>query len=318
MSLHVVVGSGPIGSGVATLLADAGEQVRVVTRRGTGPNRPEVELVAADAADASRMRPLAHGAAALYNCANPPYHRWPVDWPPIASSLLSAAESAGAVLVTTSNLYGYGPVDRPMTEDMPLAATGRKGRVRAQMWHDALAAHKAGRVRVTEARASDYIGPRADSLVSRVVVPAVLSGRTAWVPANLDAPHSFTYVDDMARTLVTIAGDERAWGRAWHVPTPPPVTIRQLAAELARLAGLPAGLPAGRPAPRLVRIPAWVVSAVGLFNPPLREFAEVSYQFQRPFVVDSSRTTETFGLTATDLGTALAATIAGTGTTARG
>ena len=183
------------------------------------------------------MRELTGGAVALYNCANPRYHRWPVDWPPIAAALLSAAEESGAVLATTGNLYGYGPVDGAMTEDTPLAATGRKGRVRARMWRDALAAHEAGRVRATEVRASDYLGGGADSMVSSVVVPAVLAGRTAWVPGRLDVPHSFTYTGDTARALVTVAADERAWGRAWHVPSPPPLTIRSLAGSLARIAG---------------------------------------------------------------------------------
>jgi 2-polyprenyl-6-methoxyphenol hydroxylase-like FAD-dependent oxidoreductase len=46
--LHVIVGAGPVGTATASLLADRGEQVRVITRRGTGPRRPEVELTAAD------------------------------------------------------------------------------------------------------------------------------------------------------------------------------------------------------------------------------------------------------------------------------
>lgn len=77
--------------------------------------------------------------------ANPAYHRWPTDWPPIAKSLLTTAERSNAVLVTVSNLYGYGEVSGPMTENLPLAAYGPKGLTRVQMWRDALAAHDAGR-----------------------------------------------------------------------------------------------------------------------------------------------------------------------------
>ena len=50
-----------------------------------------------------------------------------------------------------------------MTEDMPLAGTYAKAQVRNRMWLDALAAHEAGRVRATEARGADYIGPGAES-----------------------------------------------------------------------------------------------------------------------------------------------------------
>ena len=98
--LHVIVGAGPVGTATANLLADRGEQVRVITRRGTGPERPEVERVAADATDSARLSELAEGAVALYNCANPPYHQWLTDWPPLNQALLRAAESSGAVLAT--------------------------------------------------------------------------------------------------------------------------------------------------------------------------------------------------------------------------
>jgi hypothetical protein len=155
--LHVVVGAGPIGSGIAQLLTASGHLVRIVTRSGSGPAGTSAELVAADASDTLAMAKLTEAAAAVYNCANPPYHRWPELWPPIAASLLGAAERCGGVLVTIGNLYGYGPARlsqgtagydqvHPMTEGTPLAATGRKGKVRAQMWRDALAAHEAGRV----------------------------------------------------------------------------------------------------------------------------------------------------------------------------
>src|SRR5207247_18674 len=163
----LVVGAGVIGSRVAGMLAERGDRVSVVSRHGAGPAElPGVTRVAADAADAEAMARLAEGAAVIYNCVNPPYHRWPADWPPIAASVLAAAERSGAVLVTLSNLYGYGPRvpggyddAHPITEATPLAATGRKGRVRARVWQDALAAHQAGRVRVAEVRAADFIGP---------------------------------------------------------------------------------------------------------------------------------------------------------------
>src|SRR5882672_2451564 len=116
MSLHVIVGAGPVGSGAARLLAEGGERVRLVSRRGSGPEHRSIERVAADATQADRLSELATGAAALYNCANPLYHRWLTDWPPLAAALLTAAERTGAPLVTLSNLYGYGEVTGPITE----------------------------------------------------------------------------------------------------------------------------------------------------------------------------------------------------------
>jgi nucleoside-diphosphate-sugar epimerase len=295
MGRHVIVGAGPIGTATANLLAQQGHDVLVVTRHGAGPST--VERVAADATDVQRLASLAAGADALYNCASPPYHRWLREWPPLAAAILGAAERTGAVLVTISNLYGYGPVSGPISEDLPQQTTHPKLRVRADMWRDALAAHRAGRVRVTEARASDYLGAGSKSLFTTVVLPGVRRGRPVTVPAALDVPHSHTFTGDVARTLATLATDPRAWGRAWHVPTPPPLTLRELATRYASLAGLPA--------PRLSTMSSAVLWLGGLFNAEAREFAKVRYQFDHPWVLDSRAAQTTFGLQPTSTDDAL-------------
>ncbi|MDT0320803.1 NAD-dependent epimerase/dehydratase family protein [Streptomyces millisiae] len=301
MPQHVIVGAGPVGTATALLLAERGERVRLLTRRGTGPEHPAIERVVADATDAARLAELAEGATALYNCAAPPYHRWAEEWPPLAAAVLGAAESSGAVLATASNLYGYGPVDGAITETAPLRATGVKGRVRARLWQEALAAHEAGRVRATEVRGADYLGAGTLTMLTAAVLPAALAGRRARVPADLDAPHSWTYVGDVARTLVAAAEDERAWGRPWHVPSAPPRSIRQLTSLACDIAGAPA--------PRLATMPRPVLWLGGLFDPLVRELRETQYQFRAPFVLDSTAATETFGLTPTPIEDSLAETV---------
>ncbi|TXS51750.1 NAD-dependent epimerase/dehydratase family protein [Streptomyces sp. uw30] len=293
MSLHVIVGAGPVGATTARLLADRGEQVRIVTRRGTGPDHAAIEKVAADASDPSTLTKLASGATVLYNCAGAPYHQWPTYLPPLAEACLTAAHATDAVLVTTSNLYGYGPVDGPMTEQTPQRPKGVKGRLRARLWREALAAHEAGEVRATEVRGSDYLGADTQSLLSMLVLPKVLAGARVSVPADLDAPHSWTYTADVARTLVAAGADGRAWGRPWHVPSAAPVSMRELAARACALAGAPA--------PRLSTMPKAVLWLGGLRDPLVRELRETQYQFRRPFVLDSSATTTTFGIEANPL-----------------
>jgi nucleoside-diphosphate-sugar epimerase len=301
MSLHVIVGAGPVGSAVARLLVEQGHQVKMVTRSGSGPEHPAIERVTADATDPARLSALTEGAAALYNCANPLYHRWLTDWPPLASSLLTAAERAGAVLATTSTLYGYGPVHGPITPATPLAATHPKLRIRADMWRAALAAHRAGRIRATEVRGSDYV--EANGILNLMLATPILAGRRAYVPTALDVPHTFTAVADVARTLVRAAADERAWGEAWLVPSQPAVTIRQLAQRFARVVGAPE--------PKVSRIPYAALWAAGLFSPAAKELRTTYYQWARPFVMDTTLTERTFGLRPTPLDESLAATDAG-------
>jgi nucleoside-diphosphate-sugar epimerase len=297
MSLHVIVGAGPVGTAAARLLAERGERVRMISRRGSGPEHALIERVAADATQAERLSELATGAVALYNCASPLYHRWLTDWPPLTAALLMAAERSGALLAVASNLYGYGPVDGPITDATPLAATHPKLRLRADMWREALAFHRAGRIRVTEVRSSDYI--EANSIFSLVLCKPILAGKRAFIPGALDVPHSWTAISDAARTLVTAAAEERAWGKAWLVPTNPPLTVRALANRFADLFAAPA--------PKLSEIPYPVWWAAGLFVPLVRELRTTRYQFASPFVVDSSLTEATFGFAPTELTIALKA-----------
>jgi nucleoside-diphosphate-sugar epimerase len=291
MSKHIVVGAGPIGTATALLLAERGDEVVVVTRSGSGPSHPAITRTATDASSSADMTRLAAGAVAIYNCANPAYHQWATAWPPIAKALLDAATHANAVLVTTGNLYGYGPVNGPMTEDLPLGALGTKGTIRAQMWRDALAAHDAGRVRATEVRGSDYVGAGAQSHLGERVIPRLLAGKDVTVMKSADTPHTWTATNDVARLLVTVGLDERAWGRPWHVPSNPPRTQREAVGDLCRVAGVDPV--------KVKEYPNLLIRGMGLFNPVMRELPEVAYQFEDPFILDSTAAQTTFGLAPT-------------------
>ncbi|MFG2819786.1 NAD-dependent epimerase/dehydratase family protein [Kitasatospora sp. NPDC048365] len=297
MSFSVVVGAGATGSAVARLLAEAGERVRLVTRRGGGPEHRLIERLAVDAADTGRLVEAAGGAAVLFNCAMPAYDRWPAEFPPLAASLLAAAERGGADYVMLGNTYGYGPVAGPATEGLPMAPSSVKGAVRARIWHEALAAHAAGRVRVTEVRASDFLGAGAYSPFTLLVGAPLLAGAAVAYPGDQDAPHSWTYTGDAARTLVAAARADTGWGRAWHVPSTSHLSVRELAALLARAAGVPD--------PVLGRMTAEELAELGRRDPVMAEFPEMLYLYDRPALLDASTTAAHLGIAPTPLATVL-------------
>ena len=301
MGKHVIVGRGAVGNGAARQLQDAGHEVVQISRRGGAVEG--AEALSFDATDQEELAAACSGADAVYNCANPPYDKWVQSWPSLAASMLHAAERSGAGLVIMGNLYPYGPVDRPMTEDLPLAGDGTKARVRAVMWRDALALHEAGRIRVTEARASDFYGPGVvdTGLLAARAVPRLLEGKTVRVLGDPDMPHTFSYIPDVARTLAVLGTDDRAWGRPWHVPSAEPITQREALTQMALLAGAPAA--------KVGRIPDVALRAIGLVVPLIRELGETAYQRTRPYVLDSSAAAEVFGLRPTPLREGLAATV---------
>ena len=305
MGHHVVIGAGGIGRSTAAHLVEGGHEVTLGSRSGTDPQVAGVRAVSVDATDAAALAAVAQGAVSIVNAVNPTkYHQWARDWPPVAAAMLRAAEDSGAGLVTVSNLYGYGRVDAPMTEDTPQRPAGTKGRIRAQMWQDALAAHEAGRIRATEVRPSDYFGPGAGagvSVLNSFVLNRSRAGKRVWLIAGgPDVPHSWTYLDDIGALAAVLATDDRSWGRPWHVPTTTPLTPREVARDAAALAG--------HREPAVASMPA-VLRALARVSPTVRELDETRHQFERPFVLDSRRATETFGLEATPWDQALAETV---------
>lgn len=254
MSRHLIIGAGPVGRHTASLLVERGEEVLVASRSGSSTGVDGVEHLSLDASDAEAVTRAARGAAVLYSTANPgPYPTWERQWPPMAQALLAATMQTGAIYAAVGNLYPYGPVDVPMTEELPDAATDNKGILRARIWADMRAAHDAGRVRALEVRGSDWIGGGIGH-VSRVI-PRALHGRRAVMLGRVDQPHTFTDVRDVARTLIAAAEDPSAHGRTWHVPSHPPRTQRQIVNDVLAAEG--------RPAVPVHGVPVQVIRALG-------------------------------------------------------
>lgn len=281
--LHVVLGAtGGIGKAVVAELHARGHQVRAVSRTATGPHTLRADVTTTDGAIAA-----CQGAAVVYLCAQPAYGRWAAEFPEFIRTVLTGVQAAGARLVMADNLYMYGPVDKPMTEDLPYAATNPKGRARAQVAQLILTAHREGRVRATLGRASDYYGPGGvNTATGPTIFAAAVAGKTARWVGDLDQPHTVSYLPDIAAGLVTLGEHPQADGRAWHLPVGAPVTGR----EFLKLVWDAAG-----GTPKTAGLSRGMQRLIGMFNPMVRELGETWYQRDRAWVVDDSAFRGAFG-----------------------
>ncbi|MBF6614301.1 MAG: NAD-dependent epimerase/dehydratase family protein [Chloroflexi bacterium] len=272
-------------------LVSKARQVHVVNRSGQAPIPAGVQVVKGDVYDPVSVRDIAAGASIVFQCASPDYTQWVNLFPKMQSAIIDGVAAVGAKLVVAENLYMYGRVSGPITEDLPYNATTRKGEVRARMAEQVMEAHRSGKVRTTSGRASDFYGPYAllGTPGERAFYPAI-AGKRVDVLGKLDLPHTFTYIDDFARGLVTLGERDEALGSAWHVPSAPTLTQREIVTMIFEAAGTK---------PQMGETPALLVKALGLLNPLAREVAEMLYEFEEPFVMSHARFEGAFGNGAT-------------------
>lgn len=297
-ALHVVVGAGALGTEVARALVARGEQVRVVRRSGVS-RVAGVQTVTGDVTDPEVAVRALRGASVVYQCAQPRYHRWPQEFEGLQQGILDAAAAAEARVVIADNLYGYGdPEGSVIGEASTREPQTVKGRLRRRMAASALADT---RLEVTLARPSDYIGPGYALFGSSVVQPA-LRGRAMQFIGRLDVPHSFSFVPDSAAAMVALASSDRSWGRGWITPVLAPLTQARLASLVWEAAGQ-------RGATRTSVMSSRQAAVLGLVIPDLRALRELWYEFEHPFVVDSSEFEREFGVTPTPIEVAVARTV---------
>jgi nucleoside-diphosphate-sugar epimerase len=302
---HVVLGTGAIGRAVAEELVRRGDSVRMVNRSGKMDEvAVGVEVVASDLYDQAKVREVTREAKVVYQSAQPRYYEWPEKFPPLQKSILDGLTGSGAKLVIVENLYMYGDTNgKPMTEDLPYLAHTRKGRVRGEISKAAFEAHKAGRIRVTSARGGNFFGPWGmDSTMGARAFYPLLRGKPAQLIGRTDLPHTHTYIKDFGAALVILGERDEADGQAWHVPNAQP-TMSQ--ADLVRLFAEEAGVE-----PKISSMGKTMLTIGGLFIPEAKETVEMMYEFDRPFIVDSSKFEKTFGLKATPMQEAIKKTVA--------
>jgi nucleoside-diphosphate-sugar epimerase len=303
--IHTIIGAGQIGTQLAALLVREGHHVRLARRGALAGELPGVTFMRGDVTDRAFADEVCRGATVVYNCANPPdYAKWDGVLQPLYRAAREAAGRAGARFVQLDCLYMYGrPPHAPFDERTPMEPCSEKGKLRKQLVEELFDAHRRGDVQATTGRASDYFGPDTPTamLLRPDVYDRILVGGTVYTLFNPDMPHSYSYTPDVARGLQVLGSRPEALGRAWHLPVAAQLTSRELVDRFAARAGTTV---------KVRRVPKWAIRSLGVLVPLMGAIAEMSYQWELPYLIDDGDFRRTFGEGATELDAAIDTTLA--------
>ena len=275
----ILGGGGTIGLELARILPDYTDRVRIV---GRNPRKvtPENEVHAANLLNAGEVRGAVAGSDVAYLSVGLPYKAsvWEMQWPDVMRNTIEACRDSGSKLVFFDNIYMY---DRehlsPMDENTPVRPTTRKGAVRAKIADMLMDAVQRGEIDALIARCADFYGPgrQKNSVLTQTVFERLASGKSAQWLLSLDHIHSFTYTPDASLATAILGNSPDAYGQVWHLPTAAePPTGKEWIEMIAEALDAK---------PSIQVASNFMLSAVGLFSPTLREVKEMSYQYDRNY-----------------------------------
>jgi len=290
--ITILGAGGPIGTELAKILAASNQQFRLVSRKPTPIAGAEV--LAADLADQEQCIRAVAGSRMVHLLVGLRYDLgvWRELWPGIMANTIEACKRAQANLIFFDNVYMYGKVNGPMTEETPYAPCSKKGEIRAKIATTLMNEVKAGNLNAMIARSADFYGPETQNGVPNVLVfePLSKGSKASWL-VNAAVPHSLTFTLDAAHGLALLADRASAWNQVWHLPTAPdPPTGKEFIAMAAKEFGL---------APKYRVLSRPMLRVAGWFDPLVRDSYEILYQSDSPYLFDSTKFAREFGFAGT-------------------
>jgi nucleoside-diphosphate-sugar epimerase len=284
--------AGPIGKTIAEALRSRGIRYRVV-----GRNRqrlvaefgadPLAEVVTWNPDDPASVRTAVRGVATLIYLVGVPYDHFELH-PELMRKTLAGAIAEGVQrVVLIGTVYPYGtPATATVAETHPRNPSTFKGRMRKEQEDLLLAAHSEGKIQGAVLRLPDFYGPGVEASFLHSLFQAAAAGGTANLVGPIDRPHEFVFVPDVGSVVLDLAARPEAYGRWWNLAGPGAIIQREIADQVFHIAGR---------APKLRVAGKTMLRLVGIFNPIMRELAEMHYLLTTPVLMDDRALAQLIG-----------------------
>ncbi len=290
--MKTILGTGQLGVAVMEelLRRNPNEEILMANRRGILDIQipKSVKIIAADVTDIKALESISKKSEVIFSCTDVPYPSWGEFYPAAASALAYALSRTNARLVFADNMYSYGNVKgKVMHESMPHNAKTVKGSIRSEVINTLLKSGDLFNRRVAVVKAADFIGPRIHKGVfGEDFIKRLNEGKSIILPASIKLPHTFTYVNDFATAIVNVGACDDTFGQIWHTPNAPAMSLEKWIHLFEVMTGKKA---------KIVRVPKIGVWVAGFFDALVKEYRELTYQFEYPYLVDHSKYAARFG-----------------------
>ena len=303
---QTILGSGgAIGIELAKALRTYTNDIRLASRHPKRVN-PEDEIFQADFTDREQLFGAVENSEIVYVTVGFAYNIkvWKREWPPFIKNVLDACLQNNSKLVFFDNVYAIGGDNvSHITENSPISPSSKKGEVRAQVDRLILESIEKKGLNVIIARSADFFSDvKGNSMVMNLIYDNLVKGKKAQWLCDATKVHSMSYTPDLAAGTAILGNTPDAYNQIWNLPTD---TEKITGAGWVNLFAAEMGT-----GNEYQVLPNWLMKALGLFIPIMKELPEMNYQYDRDYFFDSSKFNNHFNYTPTTNANAVKETIA--------
>ncbi|MDE8565041.1 NAD-dependent epimerase/dehydratase family protein [Anoxybacillus rupiensis] len=218
----------------------------------------------------------------VFHAINLPYQHWDPNLAIILSNILEACRIYNKPFVYVDNIYSYGLQSQKTTEASPKKPHTKKGKLRLKL----LEQIEQSSIPYLIVHFPDFYGPNAGNTLLHFTFQQMLKRKMAFYVGDPSIQREFIYIKDGAEALVELSLRHDCFYQSWNIPGAGTISGK----EIAEIAGgyLNANI-------RIKPIYKWMIQLVGMFNPFMREYAEMMYLNEKPVILDGGKYEKTVG-----------------------
>lgn len=277
----VLGASGNMGSAIVQECCERGFWVKAFARNKERleqlfKENSHVEVLQGDVFNLTDLHNAAEDVDLIVHAVNIPYQEWG-KLPILMENVIQTVKKRKAKFAYVDNIYAYGrSVGKMMTEDMPKNPHTKKGKIRLQLQNMI----KESGIEYIIAYFPDFYGPYAKNTTLNTTTDAVKNNKKAVFLGNPKLAREYIYLPDGAKAFVNLVLHEKAYGQEWNIPSYGAITgdeIIEIIREITRYDK------------KITIVTKRMVQMLGLFNPFMREFAEMFYLVDEPVVLSGEK-----------------------------